>query len=63
MTTYTAQGVEIVNDHHSWEHMSFRERMDYVNQQSMETRANIIARKIRRNEKRNVVSVFRKKAN
>ena len=63
MTTYTAQGVEIVNDHHSWEHMSFKERIDYINKSSMDTKANIIARKIKRNEHKSIKSIFRKKAN
>lgn len=60
MTTFVAQGVEIINDHHSWDQMSFRERMDYINQQDMETKANIIARKLKRNERKGILSIFRR---
>ena len=61
--TYTAQGVEIVHDNKSWDFMTHEQKLQFINEQSMETRANIIARKIKRNEKRGIVSAFRKKAN
>ena len=61
--TYTAQGVEIVHDNKSWDFMTHEQKLQFINEQSMETKANIIARKIKRNEKRGIVSAFRKKVN
>jgi len=61
--TFVAQGIEIVHDNKSWDFMTYEQKLQFINEQSMETRANIIARRMKRNEKRGITSAFRKKAN
>lgn len=58
--TFTAQGVEIVHDQKSWDFMTFNEKMLFIAQQDMETKANIIARRLKRNERKSILSIFRK---
>lgn len=58
--TYMAQGVEIVHDNKSWDIMTFNEKMLFIAQQDMETKANIIARKLKRNERKGILSIFRR---
>lgn len=58
--TYMAQGVEIVHDNKSWDIMTFNEKMLLIAQQDMETKANIIARKLKRNERKGILSIFRR---
>ena len=58
--TYMAQGVEIVHDNKSWDIMTFNEKLQFMRQQSTETKANIIARKMKRNERKGILSIFRR---